>query len=192
MGVLLRVIGTIVVLALMAAVGESSSPTDALTVLLRLMSFIAPSTLLTLMGWCVARRTLSALDVSIQRGISCLIPAIVAVASPCCFRLPGGEWAALAHGAVGLRAGRGLSALLGTARARFFARGDRSEVPGAAVAHPPALSFQQPECGAVGRSNRAVKAERMLESIAELFRAVMADTRKLVPLADESSFAATT
>ena len=30
-----------------------------------------------------------------------------------------------------------------------------------------------------------LKAERMLESIAELFRAVMADTRKLVPLADE-------
>jgi two-component system sensor histidine kinase AlgZ len=29
------------------------------------------------------------------------------------------------------------------------------------------------------------KAERMLESIAELFRAVMADTRKLVPLAQE-------
>jgi two-component system sensor histidine kinase AlgZ len=30
-----------------------------------------------------------------------------------------------------------------------------------------------------------LKAERMLESIAELFRAVMADTRRLVPLADE-------
>ena len=44
MGVLLRVIGTIVVLALMAAVGESSSPIDALTALLRLMSFLAPTT----------------------------------------------------------------------------------------------------------------------------------------------------
>ncbi|MGZ8993504.1 MAG: sensor histidine kinase, partial [Burkholderiaceae bacterium] len=107
MGVLIRVIGTVVALALMAAVGESSSLADAVTSLLRLMSFIAPTTLLTLMLWCAARRMLSTFDVSVQRGISCLIPAIVAVAVALLFQMPGGEWAALAHGAVGFALGAG-------------------------------------------------------------------------------------
>ncbi|HVE90655.1 MAG TPA: hypothetical protein VNA44_13250, partial [Burkholderiaceae bacterium] len=107
MGVLLRVIGTVVALALMAAIGESTSLADAVTALLRLMSFVAPSTLLTLMAWCAARRTLSAQDVTVQRGISCLIPAIVAVAVALLFQIPGGEWTALAHGAVGFALGAG-------------------------------------------------------------------------------------
>ena len=185
MGVLLRVIGAVVALASMAAIGESTSIADALTALLRLMSFIAPTTLLTLMLWCVARRTFLNLDVPIQRGISCLIPAIVAVGVALLFQAPGGEWTALTHGAVGF--------LLGAGFQHYSELRERAFSPAVIEAKYQALQsrirphFLFNSLNAVLSVIRTQpeKAERMLESIAELFRAVMADTRKLVPLADE-------
>jgi len=185
MGVLLRVIGTIVVLALMAAVGESSSPRDALTALLRLMSFIAPSTLLTLMGWCVARRTLSALDVSIQRGISCLIPAIVAVAVALLLQVAGGEWAALMHGAVGFTLGAGFQHYSELRERAFSPAVIEAKYQALQSRIRPHFLFNSLNAVLSVVRTEPLKAERMLEAIAELFRAVMADTRKLVPLADE-------
>jgi two-component system sensor histidine kinase AlgZ len=185
MGVLLRVIGTIVTLALMAAVGESSSPADALTSLLRLMSFIAPSTLLTLMGWCVARRTMSALDVSIQRGISCLIPAIVAVAVALLLQVQGGEWTALAHGAVGFALGAGFQHYSELRERAFSPAVIEAKYQALQSRIRPHFLFNSLNAVLSVVRTEPQKAERMLESIAELFRAVMADTRKLVPLADE-------
>jgi two-component system sensor histidine kinase AlgZ len=185
MGVLLRVIGAVVALALIAALGDSASVVDALTSLLRLMSYIAPTTLATLMLWCAARRLLPPLTVPAQRAIAWLIPAFVAYFVAAVFRLPGGHWAALAHGAVAFGLGAGFQ--------HYYELRERAFSPAVVEAKYQALQsrirphFLFNSLNAVLSVIRTEpeKAERMLESIAELFRAVMADTRKLVPLAQE-------
>ena len=185
MGVLLRVIGTVAALALMAAVGASRSMQDALTSLLRLMSFVAPTTLMTLMLWCAARRMLPPLDVSLQRGISCLIPAIVAVGVALLFQMPGGEWAALAHGAVGFALGAGFQHYSELRERAFSPAVIEAKYQALQSRIRPHFLFNSLNAVLSVVRTEPLKAERMLESIAELFRAVMADTRKLVPLADE-------
>lgn len=185
MGVLLRVIGAVVALASMAAVGESSSIADALTALLRLMSFIAPTTLITLMLWCAARRTLSDLDVTLQRGVSCLIPAIVAVAVAVMLQVSGGEWTVLAHGAVGFALGAGFQHYSELRERAFSPAWIEAKYQALQSRIRPHFLFNSLNAVLSVIRTEPEKAERMLESIAELFRAVMADTRKLVPLADE-------
>lgn len=185
MGVLLRVIGTVAALALMAALGESTSVQDTLTALLRLMSFVAPTTLVTLMLWCAARRTLSHLDVPIQRGISCLIPAIVAVAIALLFQAPGGEWTVLAHGAVAFGLGAGFQHYSELRERAFSPAVIEAKYQALQSRIRPHFLFNSLNAVLSVIRTQPEKAERMLESIAELFRAVMADTRKLVPLADE-------
>jgi len=185
MGVLLRVIGAVVAVALVAALGDSASAIDALTSLLRLMSYIAPTTLATLILWCAARRILPPLTVPAQRAIAWLIPAFVAYCVAAIFRLPGGQWAALAHGAVAFGLGAGFQ--------HYYELRERAFSPAVVEAKYQALQsrirphFLFNSLNAVLSVIRTEpeKAERMLESIAELFRAVMADTRKLVPLAQE-------
>jgi two-component system sensor histidine kinase AlgZ len=185
MGVLLRVIGAVVALALIAALGDSASAVDALTSLLRLMSFIAPTTLATLMLWCAARRVLPPLTMQAQRAIAWLIPAFVAYFVAVVFHLPGGQWAALAHGAIAFALGAGFQ--------HYYELRERAFSPAVVEAKYQALQsrirphFLFNSLNAVLSVIRTEpeKAERMLESIAELFRAVMADTRKLVPLAQE-------
>lgn len=185
MGVLLRVIGTVVALALMAAIGDSASIADALTSLLRLMTYIAPTTLITLMLWCAARRTLHAFDVPIQRGVSCLIPAIVAVAVALLLQTPDGEWTALAQGAVGFALGAGFQHYSELRERAFSPAIIEAKYQALQSRIRPHFLFNSLNAVLSVIRTEPEKAERMLESIAELFRAVMADTRKLVPLADE-------
>jgi hypothetical protein len=56
MGVLLRVIGIVVALSLIAALADALSPADTLAQFLRITSIAAPATLITLMLWCAERR----------------------------------------------------------------------------------------------------------------------------------------
>jgi two-component system sensor histidine kinase AlgZ len=185
MGVLLRVIGTVVALALIAALGDAASPREALASLLRLMPFVAPTTLATLMLWCAARRVLPPLAVPAQRAVAWAIPAVVAWIVAWIFHLPGGQWAALAHGAIALAIGAGFQ--------HYYELRERAFSPAVVEAKYQALQsrirphFLFNSLNAVLSVIRTEpgKAERMLESIAELFRAVMADTRKLVPLGQE-------
>lgn len=185
MGVLLRVIGTVVALALIAALGDAASPREALASLLRLMPFVAPTTLATLMLWCAARRVLPPLAVPAQRAVAWTIPAVVAWIVAGIFHLPGGQWAALAHGAIAFAIGAGFQ--------HYYELRERAFSPAVVEAKYQALQsrirphFLFNSLNAVLSVIRTEpgKAERMLESIAELFRAVMADTRKLVPLGQE-------
>ncbi|MGZ9028747.1 MAG: sensor histidine kinase [Telluria sp.] len=185
MGVLLRVIGTVFALAAVAALADSASAREAIASLLRTLSFAAPTTLAALMLWCAARRSLPVLDLPVQRLIAWLIPAVLAAFVALVFNAPGGSWSALAHFVAGFAVGAGFQ--------HYYELRERAFSPAVVEAKYQALQsrirphFLFNSLNAVLSVIRTepAKAERMLESIAELFRAVMADTRKLVPLEQE-------
>jgi two-component system sensor histidine kinase AlgZ len=185
MGVLLRAIGTVSALAAVAALADSASAALAVESLLRSMSFAAPTTLATLVLWCLERRALVARDVTVQRVTAWLTPAVVALLVALWFGAPGGTWAALAHFTAGFAIGAGFQ--------HYYELRERAFSPAVVEAKYQALQsrirphFLFNSLNAVLSVIRTepAKAERMLESIAELFRAVMADTRKLVPLEQE-------
>ncbi|HEX5639668.1 MAG TPA: sensor histidine kinase, partial [Burkholderiaceae bacterium] len=185
MGVLLRVIGTVFALSTAAALADSTSAPEAIASLLRTMSFAAPTTLATLMLWCAARRSLPVVDVPAQRVIAWLIPAVLALFVAFVFSAPGGSWAAMAHFTTAFAVGAGFQ--------HYYELRERAFSPAVVEAKYQALQsrirphflFNSLNAVLAVIRTEPAKAERMLESIAELFRAVMADTRKLVPLEQE-------
>jgi len=185
LGVLLRAIGFVFALAACAALGGSGSANEAIDSLLYAMSFAVPGTLGTLMLWCAARRVLPDLGMPVQRAIAWLIPGLVAGALALLFSAPGGPWAFPAHFAAAFVLGAGFQ--------HYYELRERAFSPAVVEAKYQALQsrirphFLFNSLNAVLSVIRTepAKAERMLESIAELFRAVMADTRKLVPLQQE-------
>jgi two-component system, LytTR family, sensor histidine kinase AlgZ len=184
MGVLLRVITIVVVLSLTAAVAESAGPTEFATRFLRITALAAPATLITLMLWCAERRAVPALHVRLQRAIAWVTPALVAYAASALFG-EGAPWTPLAQGLVALSLGAGIQ--------HYYELRERAFSPAMVEAKYQALQsrirphflFNSLNAVLAVIRTEPAKAERMLESIAELFRAVMADTRKLVPLAQE-------
>jgi len=132
-----------------------------------------------------ARRALPDLGMPVQRAIAWSIPGGVAAALALLFSAPGGPWAAPAHFATAFVLGAGFQ--------HYYELRERAFSPAVVEAKYQALQsrirphFLFNSLNAVLSVIRTepAKAERMLESIAELFRAVMADTRKLVPLQQE-------
>lgn len=171
-------------LVLLTAIEADQAP----AVLLTAAALVEPVALLTLIAWCVLRRSLPRLAAPAQRLIAWLVPVavtalLIAAFGPLTPALQGPRgllWllvafvagAALQH-YLELRA-RAFSPAL--AEARFQALQSRIR---------PHFFFNSLNAVlAVIRSDPA-RAERMLESIAELFRAVMGDVRKLVPFEHE-------
>jgi two-component system sensor histidine kinase AlgZ len=186
MGVLLRVIAIVVALAGTAAAGDADGPADALTRFLRVIALAAPATLTTLMLWCLLRRTLPATGVGVQRALAWVTPAAVTFALAQFFRD--------AHATPWTPLGEALAAgVLGAGVQHYYELRERAFSPAVAEAKYQALQsrirphflFNSLNAVLAVIRTEPAKAERMLESIAELFRAVMADTRKLVPLAQE-------
>ncbi len=185
MGVLLRVIGIVVALSLTAAVADAANPADAVAGFLHITSLAAPATLTTLMLWCAERRGLPPLDAPLQRVVAWTTAALVTYVFTLMLRVDAGPWMPLGHALAGGALGAGVQ--------HYYELRERAFSPAVAEAKYQALQsrirphFLFNSLNAVLAIIRTepAKAERMLESIAELFRAVMADTRKLVPLAQE-------
>jgi two-component system sensor histidine kinase AlgZ len=185
MGVLLRVIGIVVALSLTAAVADADGPAEFVGQFLRISSIAAPATLTTLMLWCAQRRAMPILGVSVQRAIAWLTPALVTYVLSVLFRETGTPWTPFGHALAALALGAGVQ--------HYYELRERAFSPAVAEAKYQALQsrirphflFNSLNAVLAVIRTEPAKAERMLESIAELFRAVMADTRKLVPLAQE-------
>jgi two-component system sensor histidine kinase AlgZ len=185
LGVLLRAVGFVSAIAVVAALVAAPSWTRALDSLLLTLSFAAPGTLATLMLWCLARRSLPPLDVRVQRVVAWVTAGLVAAFIALLFGAHGGPWAVSAHF---LAAG-----VLAAGFQHYCELRERAYSPAVVEAKYQALQsrirphFLFNSLNAVLSVIRTEpeRAERMLESIAELFRAVMADTRKLVPLEQE-------
>jgi two-component system, LytTR family, sensor histidine kinase AlgZ len=147
-----------------------------------------PVTLLTLMGWCIARRTLD-VPARTQRLVAGAVPVLLTLLWLIMLTGPAAARAAWQVVAIWL----GAAGLLGLLIQHYFELRERAFSPAIAEARLQALQsrirphFFFNSLNAVLAVIRAdpLRAERMLENIAELFRAVMADVRKLVPLEQE-------
>lgn len=185
MGVLMRVIGIVAAISLTAAVADAATPAEAVGGFLHITSLAAPATLTTLMLWCAERRGLPQLDAPLQRAVAWSTAALVAYVFTLVLRVDAGPWMPFGHALAGGAFGAGVQ--------HYYELRERAFSPALAEAKYQALQsrirphFLFNSLNAVLAIIRTepAKAERMLESIAELFRAVMADTRKLVPLAQE-------
>jgi two-component system sensor histidine kinase AlgZ len=185
MGVLLRVLGTVSALAAVAALADSAAAPEAIASLLRIMSFAAPTTLATLMLWCAARRSLPVLGVPMQRVVAWMIPATLAFVLALLFGADGGTWAALAHFGAAFALGAGFQHYCELRERAFSPAVVEAKYQALQSRIRPHFLFNSLNAVLSVIRTEPAKAERMLESIAELFRAVMADTRKLVPLEHE-------
>jgi two-component system sensor histidine kinase AlgZ len=191
LGTLLRVCAGVNIAAMIGALAATSESGQFSPAFLSTAAVLEPVTLLTLLTWCALRRLLpklqSPISAATQRAIAWIVPALIAYGV---LRLllgpiePVGR-AVWAGSATALAGGVAVQHYL-ELRARAFS-------PAMAEAKLQALQSRiRPHflfnslnaVLAVVQSDPA-RAERMLENLAELFRAVMGDVRQLVSLEHE-------
>lgn len=188
LGVVLRVLLGVNAALLVVALAGADTPADALTKVLTSAALVEPVALLSLILWCLLRRGLSPLPLHAQRALAWLVPVVVAAAMLAVFgritpELQGGRL--LMPLAMALIAGVVIQHYL-ELRARAFS-------PAVAEARFQALQsrirphffFNSLNAVLAVLREDPLRAERMLESVADLFRAVMGDVRKLVPFEQE-------
>jgi two-component system sensor histidine kinase AlgZ len=187
LGITLRLLIIVNLLCLAAAVVRAEGP-DALQQYLRISAFAQPSIILSMMLACVFRPVLS--RVSYWRGVAVIfaLEAVIGIAS----------WYALNQLLVGSQPASFWQVMFFFAFATgvvllYFDMRSRALSPALIEARLQALQarirphFLFNSINAVLSLIRAEprRAERMLEDMSDLFRVLMADNRKLVPLADE-------
>lgn len=188
LGIVLRVTGGVNAVALLvalvlAAVGGRTA-FDGLNQYFAAATLLEAVLLLTLVFWCLLRRALPPLAATAQRAIAAAVPAVLTGVLTVLFQI-GSTESHLVFMLVALVAGTAAQHYL-ELRARAFS-------PAVAEARLQALQsrirphffFNSLNAVLAVVRDDPKRAERMLENIAELFRAVMADVRKLVPLAQE-------
>jgi len=188
LGVVLRVLLGVNAALLVVALAGADAPADALATLLTSAALVEPAALLSLILWCLLRRGLPPLPLHVQRGLAWMVPVVVAGVMLAIFgritpELQGGRM--LMPLAMALIAGIVIQHYL-ELRARAFS-------PAVAEARFQALQsrirphffFNSLNAVLAVVREDPLRAERMLESVADLFRAVMGDVRKLVPFEQE-------
>ncbi len=188
LGVVLRVVASINVLALLVALMLSMvsgrSFADGFGSFFAAATVLEAVVLLTLVCWCLLRRALSSVPVMTQRWVAGAVPVVLTGALVTMFGLGQPHGAAVFMMLAGVVTVGVLYVM--ELRARVFS-------PTVAEARYQALQsrirphffFNSLNAVLAVLRDDPRRAERMLENIAELFRAVMADVRKLVPLEQE-------
>jgi len=187
LGTLLRAtvgINAALVVGTLAAQSETGQFSAAF---LSIAAVVEPVTLLTLLAWCALRRTAPPLPAPAQRAVAWSVPALIAAAVLWLLLGPGPS----TRGVVA--SGTLVALAAGVAVQHYFELRSRAFSPAVAEAKLQALQsrirphFLFNSLNAVLAVVRAdpARAERMLENLAELFRAVMGDVRALVPLEKE-------
>ncbi len=187
LGTLLRVsvgVNAALVVGTLAAQAESGQFNAAF---LSTAAIVEPVTLLTLLAWCAMRRYLPAVPGSTQRVLSWLVPAAIASGV---MRLLIGPGEA-ANGVIWI--GSVVALVCGVAVQHYLELRARAFSPAVAEAKLQALQsrirphflFNSLNAVLAVVQSDPPRAERMLENLAELFRAVMGDVRELVPLEQE-------
>jgi two-component system sensor histidine kinase AlgZ len=189
MGTVVRVaLGVNLAMLVMAGTGRLPG-TQLLSAFLSLAAVAEPALLLTLVIWCLMRKQLSGFALQAQRVAAWVTPAVVAVTLTRVLPASTGQFAS-----ESTLAGVALVALvLGAATQHYLELRARAFSPVLAEARFQALQSRIRPHFFFNSLNAALsvvrddpaRAERMLENIAELFRAVMGDVRKLVPLEQE-------
>jgi two-component system sensor histidine kinase AlgZ len=187
-GVVLRVaIGANAAVALAVLAGRPDWRAAALR-FVELAALLEPTLLMSLLAWCALRRFLPVLPRSGQRLLAWLTPVACAAVTILMLAPVGPEFAGGMHWPALL-----VALAAGVATQHYFELRARAFSPAVTEARFQALQSRiRPHFFfnslnaviAVVRSD-PLRAERMLESVAELFRAVMGDVRRLVPLEQE-------
>ena len=188
LGVVLRTLLAVNLALLAVTVTLASSLAEVPEAVLTAAAAVEPLLLLTLMLWCLARRTLQGKPLPLQRAVAWLTPVAVTAVLLALFH----DLSSMLQGPrVALFLA--LALLGGMAVQHYLELRDRAFSPALTEARYQALQSRiRPHFFfnslnavlAVVRNNPA-QAERMLENISELFRAVMGDVRKLVPFEQE-------
>jgi two-component system sensor histidine kinase AlgZ len=188
LGVVLRVlVGVNAALLLFALAGAPAAAAVA-DVFLTGAALLEPVTLLTLVCWCLLRRYLAPQPARVQRLVAWAVPALFTALLLAAFGALTPElhgWRLLACVLIAFVGGIAVQHYL-ELRARAFS-------PALAEARFQALQsrirphffFNSLNAVLAVVRNDPQRAERMLESISDLFRAVMGDVRKLVPFEHE-------
>jgi len=187
-GTVLRVaIGVNAAVALAVSVGQPSLAA-AWERFVELSAILEPALLMTLLVWCALRRHLPEQAPALQRLLAWAAPVACTAVTMLAISSIGPELSAGARGSV-LLAALGFGIVL----QHYAELRERAFSPAVTEARFQALQSRiRPHFFfnslnaviAVVRSDPP-RAERMLESVAELFRAVMGDVRRLVPLEQE-------
>ncbi len=193
-GAVLRVgIGVNVALAVVVAASRGARAVDAPAggfwpEFLDLAAMVEPATLLTLLGWCLLRRSGLKLAPRGQRVLAWLVPAAAAALVR---HMDLGNGAAssgrtdLLAAMLGLLAGALVQHYL-ELRARAFSPAiDEAKFQALQSRIRPHFFFNSLNAVLAVIREDPRRGERMLENLAELFRAVMGDVKRLVPLEQE-------
>ncbi len=194
-GTVLRIgLGVNAVLAIAAMGGRAGDapgiqfPAQFSSSFLELAAIVEPTTLLTLLGWCLLRRLAAGASHLAQRALAWGLPALGAVLID--------RWALAGHwpmfsrpdllaGAIGL-CGGALAQHYFELRARAFSPAiDEARFQALQSRIRPHFFFNSLNAVLGVIREDPLRAERMLENVAELFRAVMGDVKRLVPLEQE-------
>jgi len=183
MGTIVRVGAGVNAAMFVAALAARSESAPFANACLGLAAVVEPVTLLTLLAWCLLRRAAARLPAYGQRLLATAVPALFTLVL---------ARAGSADAQGSLLAGL-VAALAGLAVLHYFELRGRAFSPAVDEAKFQALQSRIRPHFFFNSLNAALsvirddpqRAERMLESLAELFRAVMGDVRKLVPLEQE-------
>jgi two-component system sensor histidine kinase AlgZ len=193
LGIALRVLVPLNLLAVLAAVAASSGPFDALYRFLALAALVEPVALATLPALCAARRVVNGLAVEVQWGVAIGVPVLLtALVALVLQRLV--EPSLPAAGVlwwVGVR--MLVAGCVAWGFVELFRLRARAYSPSFSEARLQALQarirphFLFNSLNAVLGLMRSDprRAEATLENLADLFRVFMRDARELVPLDDE-------
>jgi two-component system sensor histidine kinase AlgZ len=187
-GTVLRVALGVNAAVALALLVSHARPALAWERFVELSAVVEPALLMTLLAWCALRRYLPELPVGVQRPLAWLVPVACTATTLLLVGPMGPELSAGSRWAVLL-----VALAVGIAAQHYVELRERAFSPAVTEARFQALQSRiRPHfffnslnaVMAVVRSDPP-QAERMLESVAELFRAVMGDVRRLVPLEQE-------
>jgi two-component system sensor histidine kinase AlgZ len=187
LGTLLRVtvgVNAALVVGTLAAQSETGQFSAAF---LSTAAVVEPVTLLTLLAWCALRRFLPPVSGAGQRVLAWIVPAAIASAVLRLLMGPGPSAGStvLTGSLVALAAGVAVQHYLELRSRAFSPAVAEAKLQALQSRIRPHFLFNSLNAVlAVVREDPA-RAERMLENLAELFRAVMGDVRELVPLDKE-------
>ena len=157
---------------------------------LDMAAVVEPTTLVTLLVWCLLRRLGLRAAPAVQRALAWTVPTLTAVLIN---RLTAGSGAGAAFGprpdvlagSLGLLGGALAQHYL-ELRARAYSPAiDEAKFQALQSRIRPHFFFNSLNAVLAVIREDPLRAERMLESVAELFRAVMGDVKRLVPLEQE-------
>jgi two-component system sensor histidine kinase AlgZ len=193
LGIVLRTLVPLNVLALLAALAQTAGPLDALNRLLGIAVILEPVALASLLLLCAARKVVNGAAAGVQWSVGVGLPALLAAVVSLAvqrFAEPGLGGADVAWW-VGSRAV--VAAAAAWAFIEYFRLRARAYSPSFSEARLQALQARIRPHFLFNSLNTVLglmrgdprRAEATLENLADLFRVFMRDARELVPLDDE-------